>query len=289
MKKCFAILIIILLSLSQPLFAEEDKDEGYNYELANGWRYDNAIAKKSFTAFTTFVGSKNKLGDDALSSWASELIITGEFSFLGAEESMNFSVFSEWGVRWLATGGFEEYTGFDDIMIGAKLQLMKSTMFTTSVFIKGSLPIGAEEVGVGDYVPLGLGVSGSTAFLIPLLEEFIIVGVDFIMDFTMILAKDSADPDYLDFHVAVEGWVLLLDNFMVCRLGFEFDYLSDSDLIDESSWYIYAEAQLGIGIFLRIGVPFTFDDSSFDSFLNNVKAAYETGDLTVTLGYTLYI
>ncbi|MCK5345804.1 MAG: hypothetical protein KAR20_20480, partial [Candidatus Heimdallarchaeota archaeon] len=171
MKKfTIGFLILVLLGFTQTVMAGDE----YNFELATGWRLDGAVAKKTATIYTGFSGSRNSVTDEALDAWTSVIMIAGEFSLFGEDEDMNFSVFGEWGGTYLATGAEHpadpllqdrKFTGFNDAVIGAKLQLMKSKLFTFSAFLKGQLPIGREEISIGDYIPVSLGGSFVTALL----------------------------------------------------------------------------------------------------------------------------
>ncbi len=292
MKKiAFGFLILALLGFTQTAMAGDE----YNFELASGWRLDGAVAKKTATIYTGFSGTKNSVTDEALDAWTSVIMIAGEFSLFGSDEDMNFSVFGEWGGTYLATGAAHpadpllrdrEFTGFNDAIFGAKLQLMKTKLFTFSAFLKGQLPIGKAELSVDDYIPVSLGGSFASALLA---TTPLSVGIQGTIDFKMIFATEDDDPDHFNFHALIEGWVLLAENFLAIRAGLEFDYItadasSTAPGIDDQSYNIYGEIQLGMGLFLRVATPISVDEN----ILQRIKGIYEVGELTITLGYTLF-
>ena len=165
--------------------------------------------------------------------------------------------------------------------------MLKSKLFTFSTFLKGQLPIGRAELSIDDYIPLSLGGSFVSAILATTPLSF---GVHGTVDFRMIFATEDEDPNHFNFHATIEGWVLIGQNFLAARAGLEFDYLAADDSesipegIDESSYNIYAELQLAMGIFLRIATPISVDEN----ILQRIKGIYEVGELTITLGFTLF-
>jgi len=289
-KLMIGLMIIAVLGITQTAMAED-----YNSALATGWRLESAVAKKTVTVYTGFSGTSSSATDDPLDAWTSVLMIAGEISLFGPDEDMNLSLFGEWGGTYLATGAESpiapelrdrSFTGFNDAVIGAKLQLMKSKLFTFATFLKGQLPLGREELSINDYVPVDLGFSFASALLA---SNLVSVGVQGTVDFNMIFATEDDDPNHFNFHALIEAWALLGEKFMVVRAGLEFDYLTADSTdtvagIDDQSYNIYAEMQLGMGLFLRVASPIDVDDN----ILQRINNIYEVGELTITLGFTMF-